>query len=114
MIGSIIGVIIGALMSILLPHPWIGVVVGVTVGGLLGNSTSWKVGARRGAITGLLVILLAGLVILPPRIEKSGFAFWDSFFFYLILGVIGSVVVSGAIGGTISWIRKTSFMDSNK
>jgi hypothetical protein len=105
-IGSIVGVIIGTLICIVLPHPWIGVVVGVATGALFGYSASWKDGARRGEITGSLVILLAGFVIIPSKVRQSGFAFWDSFFFYLILGVLGSAMVGGAIGTVISWIRE--------
>ncbi len=89
MMSSIIGVILGAVIGTLLPHPLIGIVVGVTIAGVFGNIVLWKDGARRGAITGLLVFLLAGPVILVPRIVssgKTGFAFYDSFFFYLILG----------------------------
>jgi hypothetical protein len=108
-ISSIIGVILGAVIGILFPHPLIGVVVGVTIAGVIGNIVLWKDGARRGAITGLLVFLLAGPVILAPRIVssgKTGFAFYDSFFFYLILGLLGSAVVGGIIGALISWLSK--------
>ncbi len=108
-ISSIIGVSLGAVIGALLPHPLIGVVVGVTIAGVIGNIVSWKEGARRGVITGLLVFLLAGPVILAPRIVssgKTGFAFYDSFFFYLILGLLGSAVVGGIIGALISWLSK--------
>lgn len=108
-ISSIIGVILGAVIGILFPHPLIGVVVGVTIAGVIGNIVLWKDGARRGAITGLLVFLLAGPAILAPRIVssgKTGFAFYDSFFFYLILGLLGSAVVGGIIGALISRLRK--------
>lgn len=108
-ISSIIGVILGAVIGILFPHPLIGVVVGVTIAGVIGNIVLWKDGARRGAITGLLVFLLAGPAILAPRIVssgKTGFAFYDSFFFYLILGLLGSAVVGGMIGALISRLRK--------
>jgi len=109
-ISSIIGVILGALLSIFLPHPLIGIAIGVTLAMFLGNKVLWKEGARRGAIIGLIVILLAGLVILPPEIASSGkrgFGFYDSFLFYLILGVVGSVVIGGGIGAVISWVRGT-------
>ncbi len=108
-ISSIIGVNLGAVIGILFPHPLIGVVVGVTIAGVIGNIVLWKDGARRGAITGLLVFLLAGPAILAPRIVssgKTGFAFYDSFFFYLILGLLGSAVVGGIIGALISRLRK--------
>jgi len=108
-ISSIIGVSLGAVIGTLLPHPLIGVVVGVTIAGVFGNIVLWKAGARKGAITGLLVFLLAGPVIVAPRIAssgKTGFAFYDSFFFYLILGLLGSAVIGGIIGAILRRLRK--------